>query len=221
MRRFLLLCAAVVFQLTLYAQIGDVPFNGVITDSQGVGLAKVRVAVKGSAKFTVTDKQGRFGLTNIAEDAIFILSQKGMEKIELGVNGKSSLKVVLDDGKVVDVQESKELEDAGFRFVKRRENLPTGLVLGEDLRRTHQTDLEAALLSRVPGLSKINGEIVIRGVGSVNSSSQALIVVDGTEVSSLSAVSIQEIESVEIIKSASAYGVRGANGVISIKLRTK
>ena len=67
----------------------------------------------------------------------------------------------------------------------------------------------------------MNGEIVIRGVGSVNSSSQALILVDGSEVSSLSAVSIQEVETVEVIKSASSYGVRGANGVISIKLRTR
>jgi outer membrane receptor for ferrienterochelin and colicin len=95
------------------------------------------------------------------------------------------------------------------------------VVLGEDLRRTQQTDLEVALLSRVPGLMKIKEEIAIRGLSSVNSSSQPLILVDGTEVSSLSAVSIQEIETVEVIKSASSYGVRGANGVISIKLRTR
>lgn len=68
---------------------------------------------------------------------------------------------------------------------------------------------------------KINGELTIRGISSVNSSSQALILVDGTEVPSLASVSILEVESVQVIKSASSYGVRGANGVISIKLRSR
>ena len=99
--------------------------------------------------------------------------------------------------------------------------IPAGMILGEDLRRSHQTDLELALLARVPGLMKINGELTIRGVSSVNSSSQALILVDGTEVPSLASVSILEVESVQVIKSASSYGVRGANGVISIKLRSR
>ena len=202
-------------------QTSGVPFNGLVLDGQGKGIARMRVEVKDSEKRTVTDKQGRFGLTNIDEGTKLIISQKGINNVTIDVGGRHSLKVVVDNGKVVEFYDSQELEDAGFRYVKRRENLPTGLVLGEDLRRTHQTDLEQALLARVPGLTKMNGEIVIRGVGSVNSSSQALILVDGSEVSSLSAVSIQEVETVEVIKSASSYGVRGANGVISIKLRTR
>ncbi len=216
-----LLCVAMLAATTVFAQVADVPFNGLIVDKQGVGISRVKVSVEGSIKYTITDKQGRFGLTNIDEGTKLIISQKGINNVTIDVGGRHSLKVVVDNGKVVEFYDSQELEDAGFRYVKRRENLPTGLVLGDDLRRTHQTDLELALLARVPGLSKINGEIVIRGVGSVNSSSQALILVDGTEVSSLSAVSIQEVETVEVIKSASSYGVRGANGVISIKLRTR
>ena len=211
-----LLCVATFVATTAFAQSADVPFNGVVVDKQGVGIARVKVSVEGSIKYAITDKQGRFGLTNIAEGAKFIISQKGIDNVTLDAAGHRSLKIDVHAGKVVE-----ELEDAGFRFVKRREILPSGVVLGEDLRRTHQTDLEQALLARVPGLTKMNGEIVIRGVGSVNSSSQALILVDGSEVSSLSAVSIQEVETVEVIKSASSYGVRGANGVISIKLRTR
>ena len=221
MKFYNLLCVAMFVATAAFAQSADVPFNGVVVDKQGVGIARVKVSVEGSIKYAITDKQGRFGLTNIAEGAKFIISQKGIDNVTVDVAGYRSLKIVVDAGKVVEVQDSKELEDAGFRFVKRREILPSGVVLGEDLRRTHQTDLEQALLARVPGLTKMNGEIVIRGVGSVNSSSQALILVDGSEVSSLSAVSIQEVETVEVIKSASSYGVRGANGVISIKLRTR
>ena len=146
---------------------------------------------------------------------------KGVRDVTLDVGSRKSLKIVVNGGEVADLQDSKELEDAGWGFVKRRENIPAGMILGEDLRRSHQTDLELALLARVPGLMKINGEITIRGISSVNSSSQPLILVDGTEVSSLSVVSIHEVESVQVIKSASSYGVRGANGVISIKLRSR
>ena len=197
------------------------PFNGLIVDSQGVGIARVKVAVMGSAKYTLTDKQGRFGLTNIDSDDKLILSNKAIGNIVVEISGNRSLEIKLDGKNLVAAAFSAEIEEAGMQYVKRREILPSGVVLGEDLRRTQQTDLEMALLSRVPGLMKINGVIAIRGLSSVNSSSQPLILVDGMEVSSLSAVSIQDIETVEVIKSASSYGVRGANGVISIKLRTR
>lgn len=218
--RFIFVVVAL-FPLMAFAQAGDVPFNGIVVDANGVGIARARVAVQGSAKYTTTDKMGRFGLTNISENSTFILSMKGVRDVTLDVGSRKSLKIVVNGGEVADLQDSKELEDAGWGFVKRRENIPAGMILGEDLRRSHQTDLELALLARVPGLMKINGEITIRGISSVNSSSQPLILVDGTEVSSLSVVSIHEVESVQVIKSASSYGVRGANGVISIKLRSR
>lgn len=217
----LIIVVMVLLPLMAFAQVGDVPFNGVVVDANGVGIARAKVAVQGSAKYTTTDKTGRFGLTNINENSIFILSMKGVRDVTLDVGSRKSLKIVVNGGEVVDLQDPKELEDAGWGFVKRRENIPAGMILGEDLRRSHQTDLELALLARVPGLMKINGEITIRGISSVNSSSQPLILVDGTEVSSLSVVSIHEVESVQVIKSASSYGVRGANGVISIKLRSR
>ena len=217
----LIIVVMVLLPLMAFAQVGDVPFNGVVVDANGVGIARAKVAVQGSAKYTTTDKTGRFGLTNINENSIFILSMKGVRDVTLDVGSRKSLKIVINGGEVVDLQDSKEIEDAGWGFVKRRENIPAGMILGEDLRRSHQTDLELALLARVPGLMKINGEITIRGISSVNSSSQPLILVDGTEVSSLSVVSIHEVESVQVIKSASSYGVRGANGVISIKLRSR
>ena len=132
-----LLCVAMFVATTAFAQSADVPFNGVVVDKQGVGIARVKVSVEGSIKYAITDKQGRFGLTNIAEGAKFIISQKGIDNVTVDVAGYRSLRIVVDAGKVVEVQDSKELEEAGFRFVKRREILPSGVVLGEDLRRTH------------------------------------------------------------------------------------
>lgn len=78
------------------------------------------------------------------------------------------------------------------------------------------------LLSRVPGVQVLpGGKIAIRGMSSVNSGSDPLILVDGNTVNSVDNINPEEVESVNVIKDASAsiYGFRGANGVISIKLK--
>lgn len=223
MKKFLLsIFSLLLLSLSSYAQhADDTPFNGMIVDGDGVGMARVKIALQGSAKRTITDKHGRFGLTNIAADDVLVISIKGQEDILLPVDGRRSLSIKLEGGEIASAEESRELVEAGFRFIKRRETTPAGVILGEDLRRTNQTDLEAALLSRLPSLSKVNDDIVVRGSNSINSSSKAMIVVDGTEVQSLTAVSIHEIETIEVVKNASMYGVRGANGVIVIKTRTR
>jgi hypothetical protein len=219
---FTIICSIVAFA-TAYAQeqTSGVPFNGLVLDGSGNGISRMRVEVKGTEKRTLTDKQGRFGLTNIEPEDVLVISIKGQDDLLIPIDGRRSLSIKLDGGKLVSAEESQELVEAGFRFIKRRETTPAGVILGEDLRRTNQTDLEAALLSRLPSLSKVNDEIVVRGSNSINSSSKAMIVVDGTEVQSLTSVSIHEIETIEVVKSGSMYGVRGANGVIVIKTRTR
>lgn len=84
-------------------------------------------------------------------------------------------------------------------------------------------DLEAAILGRVAGVTKVNGQIVIRNVGTVNptnASQAALILVDGSEVANLSMVNVQDVETVTVQKDGTMYGLRGANGVILIKTRS-
>lgn len=75
---------------------------------------------------------------------------------------------------------------------------------------------------RVPGvIVKPDGSILIRGISSVNSSTDPLILVDGVEIRDLSIINPMDVESIDVLKDASAsiYGVRGANGVIIIKLK--
>ena len=68
---------------------------------------------------------------------------------------------------------------------------------------------------------KPGGSIQIRGISSVNSSTEPLILVDGVEVRDLSNINPMDVESIDVLKDASAsiYGVRGANGVIIVKLK--
>lgn len=197
----------------------DVPFNGLVKDLSGKGV-KVRVFVKNSDKRTVADREGRFGLTNLKPTDTLLLQYR-REKVEIPLDGRRSLKVLWGGGQP-SYNEDEELVDLGFGYVKRREYAGSSSgITGEMMLQKGFTDLQTALLTLVPGLQLINGELVIRGQNSVNSSSAALIVCDGMPVSSLNSISIYEVKSVEVQRGNNMYGVRGGNGVILIRTRDK
>ncbi|MBO7343893.1 MAG: TonB-dependent receptor plug domain-containing protein [Alistipes sp.] len=196
----------------------DIPFNGLIITEEGYAVQKMKVQVKGRSRHAVSDKQGRFGLTNVPGDAVLVFSYKKIN-FELPVNGRRSMRVILVDGSVKGVEESQELIDTGYSHVKRREQTSnSGVITGEELRSLGQMDLQEALLGLVPGLQLMNGELTLRGSTSINASSRPLIFVDGMETTTLSTVSINEVESVSVSRDGSMYGARGANGVIHITL---
>lgn len=207
------------FVLSAQQGSSDVPFNGLVTNLSGKGV-KVRVFVKNSDKRTVADRDGRFGLTNLKPNDTLLLQYR-REKVEIPLDGRRSIKV-LWGGAEPSYDEDAELVDLGFGYVKRREYAGSSSgITGEMMLQKGFTDLQTALLTLIPGLQLINGELVIRGQSSVNSSSAALIVCDGMPVSSLSSISIYEVKSVEVQRGSNMYGVRGGNGVILIRTRDK
>ena len=223
MKKILILVLFVVASVSgAFAQmLEDVPFNGLILDSSGKPYAKVKITIAGNEKRTTTDKHGRFGLTNVPKDAVLNLSHKTIDDLKVPVSGRISLKIIIDNGELVDAQRSQELEDAGFLYVKNREQTPSNVITGEELRRSNHTDLELALLSRVSSLVKVDGRLQIRGFYSVNSPPATMLVVDGMQVPDFSGVNIKEVESVTIHKDGtSVYGLRGFAGVIAVKLRS-
>ena len=219
-RLFLLILALVIAAPMSMAQKTGVPFNGLVIDGHGNGISRMRVEVKGTDKRTVSDKMGRFGLTDIADDAVLVFRRKGV-KVEIGVNGRRSLRVMLIGEAISKADESQELVDLGFGYVRRREfNSSYGVITGEELRKENPgQDLETALQGRVAGLTTAHGEITLRGHNSLAFSSAPLFIVDGTETSSLSNISVHDVETVTVHKDGSMYGQRGANGVIVVKLR--
>ena len=84
--------------------------------------------------------------------------------------------------------------------------------------RNSYTNIYSYLRGKVPGVTVNGTEVHVRGVGSVNSGTAPLFIVDGVELQDISTINPQEIERVDVIKDASAsiYGFRGANGVIKI-----
>ena len=139
--------------LTLSALAQEaVPFNGLLLDGKGKPIRRARVYVN-EDRYTQSDKQGRFGLTNVnPDDTIRIRYNK--HTYEVPVAGKTTITVrVLPDLKV-ESEETPSLLDYGFSYVKQREYAGyDSRITGEELMRTGCTDILSALSGMIPGLN--------------------------------------------------------------------
>jgi len=214
--KFAIIFAAVCMYSSMNAQnIKTVPFNGIVTDVAGQPLKKVKVYNYDAKRFTFSDKKGRFGLTNVnANDTIHLIYKK--KQYDFPVNGMKSMRIKLAD-QLLQVEEDNELVNLGMMFVKRREyNGSSSGLSGEELIRMGYTDIETAIIGRVPGVTMIGGKMIIRGLNSITLNNEPLYLVDQVEVASLKFVSIYDVDHIEVIKDANMYGAKGANGVIAI-----
>lgn len=202
-----------------------VPFNGMLLDIAEHPIRGARVYITPNF-YTTTDKKGRFGLTNVQPtDTIHVRYHRVV--YDIPVAGRKSIRIHLGDQLMAD--EDEELVNWGYGYVKKRESLEVSSgISGEELRRTGATNLLEALRGRVPGLnigasSGRPGEdpsvVHIRGLQSIYGSSTPLYLVDGIEVQSLEYVNLYLVDRVEVLKDASIYGARGANGAILVTLR--
>ena len=192
----------------------DVPFNGVVTDMLNQPLKGVTIWVKSENKYSRTDKEGRFGLTNVmAADTLHLRYKK--TRYEIPVQGKRSIRIRLGDQ--FETQEDEMLVNLGYGFVKQRERLiPTSGISGEELAKTGKTTILEALTGKVAGVQISGNRVVIRGVGTNSEFTDPLFVVDGLIVQSLDYLNVNQVDHVEVLKDASIYGAQGANGAILV-----
>lgn len=192
-----------------------VPFNGQITDASGKGI-RARITVKADNRYTIANKTGAFGLTDVSPTDTLVVTYKRVSQ-EIPVAGRRSLRIKwMEIGAESD--EDKALVDSGFGYIKRREYVSSSSRLsGEEMVRRGYTDLQSAILGLVPSVQLHNGQIIIRGVGSINSGNGALILCDGVEVHNLNSINIRDVVSVEVQRGNNMYGLRGGNGVILIR----
>ena len=219
----------VLFMTCLFAMIGLATAQ---TRVQGVVLSQednepivgASILVKGTTIGTVTDMDGRFTLTGIPSSArTLVISYVGMKTQEVAI--RSNVRVtlstdaeVLDDVIVVAYGTAKKSSFTGSAANvdnKKLEMRPiTSVTNGLEGQAT------GVLMTSASGQPGSTGSIRIRGYGSINASSAPLYVVDGIPFDgSLSSINPSDIESMTILKDASAgalYGARGANGVVMI-----
>lgn len=210
-----------VFAGLAVSAMAEVPFNGLILDREMKPKKGVKVYVKDPKRFAVTDKKGRFGLTDVHPDDTLTLVFKKKENIRVPVERCRGIRIVLSEDNGVMSENDEDLANTGYGFVKRREY--TGVssgISGDRLRATGRRDVLDALKGLVPGLN-ITGSsgsysVNIRGPKSLNGPNEPIYVVDGMVIASLDFLSIYDVDHVEVIKDGSQYGSRGANGAIVV-----
>jgi len=210
--------------LTTWAQQG-IKVKGVVEDSKGETVIGASVVLKGNNSVgTISDIDGNFVLTVPSVRSILVVSFIGMKTQEIKVTPKGILRVILVD----DTQQLEEVVVVGYGQQKKASVVgaitqTTGKVLE---RAGGVSNIGSALTGNLPGVITTSStgmpgdedpKIVIRGVSSWNNS-DPLILVDGIE-RPMSSVDIGSVQSISVLKDASAtavYGVKGANGVILI-----
>jgi TonB-linked SusC/RagA family outer membrane protein len=211
-------------QLEQADKIQDIIVQGSVKDTLGRGLPGVTVSIKGQPKAgTATKADGTFALRVPTVQSTLVFSLVGFRSSEVSLNGRESVSVVLKE----DNSSLSEVVVVGYGTQK-KENLTGAIavVSGQDLEGRPSSNLSQLLQGTVPNMGVTfssgrpgeSGKFNIRGVNSISGSATPLILVDGIEMS-VDRVNPHDVESVTVLKDASAaavYGARASYGVILI-----
>lgn len=215
--------------ISAYAQ--SLTVTGKVIDSEGYEVIGGSVTIKGAAGIgTVTDVNGNYSLkVNDASKDVLVFSYVGMTSQEVKVNGKNVINVTLKaDAVLLD-----EVVAIGYATVKRKDL--TGSVASvnsKELSKVPTSDITQALAGRMAGVQVMQSEgapgasisIRVRGGISITQSNEPLYIIDGfPSEDGMSTLDPAEIETIDILKDASAtaiYGARGANGVVVITTKS-
>ena len=211
---------------SLFAQNKTV--KGTIYEAiSGLPLSGATVSEKGTNNGAITDFDGNFTLNNVSKDAVIVISYVGFLTQE--VNSAENLGA-LDVRMVEDAAQLDEVLVVGYGTQRKKEITGAVAVISsqtiEDLKPRR---IEEALQGQVAGVNITSGSgapgaalnINIRGI-STNGDNRPLILLDGNVIEDLSVVNPADIESINVLKDATAgiYGVRAANGVILITTKS-
>lgn len=224
------LCSAM--PAILYAQgetetENEITVEGVVTSGDtGEPLPGVNILIEGTETGTNTDIDGFYSLDVPSSDAVLIFTFLGYDNQEISVDGRTTIDVIMEPETI----EGEEIVVVGYGSQRRTEI--TGSVSSvppQRLAELPNNNVAQALQGSVAGLNirttssgaeQNSQSILLRGRNSITASNSPLIVVDGIPFSgSISDINTQDVESMEVLKDASAaaiYGSRGSNGVILI-----
>lgn len=215
--------------------VGKRTISGVVIDENGDAVIGASVLVEGTNNGVITDISGNYRLNDVPENATLIFSYIGYRTLELKANSKGLAKVTLkEDSKMLE-----EVVVVGYGVQRKRDVTTAITSMKASELAVPVSSVDQAIVGKMTGVqvTQPNGipggglSIKVRGSGSITAGTEPLYVVDGfpmsyeagngtgQNVSPLSSINMNDIESIEVLKDASAaaiYGSRGANGVVII-----
>lgn len=208
------------FLLTSFADAQERTIQGVVTTFDSIPLIDAEVQNRSTKQTVLTDSVGRF----------FIQADEG-DKLKIKARGFFNEKAKIEEKtkymavnlKMKPGEKNREYA-IGYSKVSDRDKLNAlAQIDKDDVDFSQYDNIYDLIRGRFAGVQVVNGEIIIRGINSINSSSAALIVVDGVPVdgSVLNSIPPIQVQSINVIKDGSSaiYGSRGANGVVIIETR--
>jgi len=219
------LLVVTICSLAAWAQGSGSVVSGIVRDqATQAALPGVNVLVKGTNTGTVTDVGGAYSINVQNASDVLIFSFIGYASQEVAVNGRSTVDISLAE----DVQSLSEVVVVGYG-VKEKRSVTSSITKleNEKLNQVPNARIENTLAGRMAGVHVTNGRnrpgeapaIRVRGVGSISAGNDPLIVIDGFPGGDLSQLNMNDVESIEVLKDASAtaiYGSRGASGVVIV-----
>ncbi len=209
------------------SEAADIIVAGKVTSSSGEALVGVSVKIKGSSLGVATDIAGNYKLTipSAYVSGTLVITYLGFASQELPINGRTHIDIQLKE----DVRALDEVVVVGYNIVKKSDVTGSVVSIGaEEIRSRPVQNALQAVQGKAAGVDITSnerpgemGRVLIRGVRSLNATSDPLYVVDGIPLAAggIEAINPNDIETIDILKDASAtaiYGSRGANGVILI-----
>ena len=239
-RTSLLLCLSLMFQSSYAAEDSTVPemgnmeihqiaqqsstIKGVVKDQKGEPLIGVSIVVKGTTNGTASDFDGNFTL-DVPDNSTLVFSFIGYKTQEIEVGSKTEISVRMTEN----TEMLNDVVVIGYG-VQKKVNLTGAVsaVKGDELSSRPITNVGSGLQGMLPGVSIVqpSGQpgndkmsIVVRGISTLNSKTDPLILIDGIAGGDLNLLNPDDIESVSVLKDAASsaiYGARAANGVILV-----
>jgi TonB-linked SusC/RagA family outer membrane protein len=214
------------FLCSLAGLAQNVNLKGTVSESSGSALPGVSIIIKGTSTGTATDFDGNFDLDDVPISSVLVFSYVGFMDQEATIMNGDPLTITL----IEDAESLDEIILIGYGTQAKKEITGAVSVVGsETIEKLNPVRVEQALQGQVSGVNVTSqsgspgssSNIRIRGV-TTNGNNNPLILVDGNVIEDLSVINPSDIESMNVLKDATAgiYGVRAANGVILITTKS-
>ncbi|MFW6267507.1 MAG: SusC/RagA family TonB-linked outer membrane protein [Marinilabiliaceae bacterium] len=202
----------------------ELTVTGRVTDEEGEPIPGANVVIEGTTQGTITDMDGRYNISLEDPNTTLVFSFVGFRETRVDVSGREEIDVEMES----DVSELDEVVVVGYGTQRKSDVTGSvGTASSSELLEKSSFNALEGLRGKVSGVNIFtnsgsptgSNRVMIRGIGTINSSSEPLYVVDGVVMENFDRLNPNDIESIEVLKDASAtaiYGARGANGVLLV-----